>query len=37
MLQVHVVVSGHLLTGQNPASAGPLGKAIHEKLAAASK
>ncbi|OCB90865.1 NIF-domain-containing protein [Sanghuangporus baumii] len=27
-----VVVSGNLLTGQNPASAGPLGHAIKEKL-----
>ncbi|KAL5527575.1 hypothetical protein ACEPAG_6376 [Sanghuangporus baumii] len=29
---VKVVVSGNLLTGQNPASAGPLGHAIKEKL-----
>lgn len=31
-IQVKVVVSGNLLTGQNPASAGPLGEAILKAL-----
>ena len=31
-LQVKVVVDGNLITGQNPASAGPIGKAILEAL-----
>ena len=31
-LQVKVIVDGHLITGQNPASAGPIGEAIRKAL-----
>ncbi|KAF5370045.1 hypothetical protein D9758_001103 [Tetrapyrgos nigripes] len=32
LLGEYVVIDGHLLTGQNPSSAGPIGKAIKEAL-----
>lgn len=34
LLQPHVVVSGNLITGQNPASAKPLAEAILKALKA---
>jgi putative intracellular protease/amidase len=34
VLQSHVVVDGNLYTGQNPASAGPIGEVILKALKA---
>jgi putative intracellular protease/amidase len=35
--EVHVEVDGRLITGQNPASAGPVGSAIAQALVAPTK